>query len=191
MADGDHRSRIVFLGPANSGKGTQAERLAAALGIPAISTGEMLRAAVAEGSELGRRVEGVMASGQLVSDELMADVVRHRLAREDAASGFLLDGYPRTKAQVETLDEILVAHGQQLDHVVLIDAPDDVLVARALGRGRPDDQEDIVRKRLRVYKEDTAPLAEHYDQLALLRRVDGDQSIERVAELVLEAVGAA
>lgn len=173
--------RIVFLGPPNSGKGTQAKTLAADLGIPAISTGDMLRAAVAAESELGQRVEGVLARGELVGDELMADLVRDRLAQDDALGGFLLDGYPRTTSQAGTLAEILEAAGQQLDHVVLIDAPEDVLVARALGRGRVDDQEEVVRERLRQYADKTEPLVAHYEGLGLLRRIDGDQSVEAVA----------
>ena len=129
MAAAEHR--IVFLGPPNSGKGTQAVGLAESLGIPAISTGDMLRAAVAAGTPLGQRVEGVMNSGQLVDDALMADVVRERLAQADATTGFLLDGYPRTDSQAETLEGILESIDADLDHVVLIDAPEDVLVERA------------------------------------------------------------
>ncbi|MEM6454018.1 MAG: adenylate kinase [Acidobacteriota bacterium] len=181
--------RIVFLGPPNSGKGTQASQLAETLGVPAISTGEMLRAAVAEGSALGKRVEDVMARGELVDDAMMADVVRARLGQDDAGRGFILDGYPRTLPQVETLTGILAALDQQLDHVVLIDAPVEVLVARALARGRADDQEDIARERLRVYEAKTAPLVAHYDDAGLLRRVDGDQTIDEVRDALHRAVG--
>ncbi len=184
------RHRIVFLGPPNSGKGTQAKFLAEALGIPAISTGEMLRAAVAAGSGLGQRVKGVMARGELVDDDLMADVVRDRLGQGDAKDGFLLDGYPRTAAQAATLEEILGETYAELDDVVLIDAPADVLVARALGRGREDDREEVVRERLRVYRQKTAPLVEFYDVKGLLRRIDGDQTIEEVARQVRASVGA-
>lgn len=182
--------RIVFLGPPNSGKGTQAEILAAGLGIPAISTGAMLRDAVAAGSSLGQRVEGVMARGELVDDELMASVVRERLAREDAAEGFLLDGYPRTAAQAATLAEILAGYSVALDHVLLIDAPEEVLVERALGRGREDDKEEIVRERLRVYWKKTAPLNEFYERKGLLCRIDGDQSVADVSRAVAAAAGA-
>lgn len=182
--------RIVFLGPPNSGKGTQAAIVAERLGIPAISTGEMLRAAVEAGSDLGRQVEGVMARGDLVDDDLMAAVVRDRLAREDARDGFLLDGYPRTAAQAATLAEILASAGADLDQVVLIDAPEEVLVARALGRGREDDKQEIVRERLRVYREKTAPLNEFYERKGLLCRINGDHSVEDVSRAVAEAVGA-
>ena len=185
------RRRIVFLGPPNSGKGTQAKILAESLEIPAISTGEMLRAAVAAGSSLGRRVEGVMARGDLVEDDLMADVVRDRLGQDDAAAGFLLDGYPRTAAQAATLEEILGERFVELHDVVLIDAPEDVLVARALGRGREDDREEVVRERLRVYRQKTAPLVDFYEVKGLLRRIDGDQAIDDVAQQVGSSMGVA
>ncbi len=186
---GTGRRRIVFLGPPNSGKGTQAKVLAKALGIPAISTGEMLRAAVAAGSDLGQRVEGVMNRGDLVSDDLMAEVVQNRLSQDDAAEGFLLDGYPRTAAQAATLEEILGERYVELDDVVLIDAPDDVLVARALGRGRVDDREEVVRERLRVYQQKTAPLVDFYEVKGLLRRIDGDQAIKEVGRQVHASLG--
>ncbi len=184
------RRRIVFLGPPNSGKGTQAKFLAEALEIPAISTGEMLRAAVAAGSSLGQRVAGVMARGELVDDEMMAEVVRDRLSQDDAEAGFLLDGYPRTAAQAATLEEVLGESYADLDDVVLIDAPEDVLVARALGRGREDDREEVVRERLKVYGQKTAPLVDFYEVKGLLRRIDGDQTIEEVARQVRASVGA-
>ncbi len=181
MAGADSETkRIVFLGPPNSGKGTQAVMLARKIGIPAISTGEMLRAAVAVGSELGGRVREVMDRGALVDDELMVEVVSRRLAENDAVAGFLLDGYPRTAAQARSLAEL-----SPIDDVVLLDAPEEVLVKRALGRGRTDDREEVVRERLRVYREQTAPLIEEYENQRLLRRVDGDQTIEEVEKAIL------
>ncbi len=186
---GAGKKRIVFLGPPNSGKGTQAKVLAEALGIPAISTGEMLRAAVDAGTELGRRIAGVMARGDLVDDDLMADVVRDRLSQGDATEGFLLDGYPRTAAQAATLEEILGERYAELHDVVLIDAPEEVLVQRALGRGREDDREEVVRERLRVYQQKTAPLVDFYEVKGLLRRIDGDQSIEEVGRQVRASLG--
>ena len=179
--------RIVLLGAPGCGKGTQAERLSASLGVPAISTGEMLRAAVAAGSGLGQRVEGVMASGALVDDGLMAEVVRDRLGQADTAAGFLLDGYPRTAPQADTLDEIL--GGAALDHVVTIDVPDEVLVRRSVLRGRgDDDREEVVRERLQVYAAQTAPLIAHYEGLGLLRRVEGDIPIEQVTTAIESAL---
>ena len=185
MADA---KRIVFLGPPNSGKGTQAVRLAEALGVPAISTGDMLRAAVKAGTSLGQQVSGVMDRGELVSDELMARVVEARLAEQDAESGFLLDGYPRTLPQVDTLNSILGETGVEIDHVVMIDAPVDVLVARALNRGRKDDTEDVVRFRLDEYRAKTEPLVGHYRGLGLLREIDGNQIMDVVEQQILSAV---
>ncbi len=179
--------RIVFLGPPNSGKGTQAAMLAKTLGVPAISTGDMLRAAVAAKSPLGQRVEAVMAAGQLVSDDLMADVVRERLAQEDAQQGYILDGYPRTLPQAETLAEIL--GDDELGTVLLVDAPEEVLLARALGRGRADDTEEIARRRQRVYREETAPLVSYYETRDLLQRIDGAQGIDDVKAAIESALG--
>lgn len=183
------KKRVVFLGPPNSGKGTQAVRLASLLGVPAISTGEMLRAEKAAGSELGRRVASILDGGQLVGDELMAEVVTARLAQEDARDGFLLDGYPRTLPQVATLEGILESQGATLDHVLLVDAPEEVLVQRALGRGRVDDTEPVVRERLRVYRDQTSPLVDYFRNLGLLREIDGNQPIETVEGAIRSAVG--
>lgn len=185
------RHKIVFLGPPGSGKGTQAERLAAKLGIPAISTGEMLRAAVEEGSDLGQRVKGVMERGELVSDELMAEVVKDRLARPDARHGFLLDGYPRTAPQADTLDGILEERTGDLDHVIYLEVPETELVKRMLSRGRDDDTEEAVRERLRVYHEQTEPLVERYRSEGLLRTIDGHRPIEQVEQAILAAVDSA
>ena len=190
MADASaSRMRLVMLGPPGSGKGTQAEILAEALGIPAISTGEMLRRAVASGSELGQRVESIMNSGSLVDDATMAEVVRERLARDDARSGYMLDGYPRTLAQADTLAGILEGSETALDAVVFIDVPEEELVRRSLARQRADDTEEIVRRRQEVYRQNTAPLIEYYDRLGLLRRIDGDRTIEDVNQGIREALG--
>ena len=181
--------RIVFLGPPGSGKGTQAERLAEVCGMPAISTGEMLRSAVAAGSELGRKVERIMASGELVDDATMADVVRARLAQDDAADGFLIDGYPRTLGQAETLAEILAASDLAVDGVLSIDVEEEELVRRALARQRADDKEEIIRNRLAVYRRATEPLIEYYKGLGLLLPIAGEQSIEEVHEEILKTLG--
>jgi len=181
--------RIVFLGPPGSGKGTQAEILSAKCGVPAISTGEMLRAAVAERSELGTRVEAIINSGELVDDATMADVVRDRLGREDIADGFLLDGYPRTLGQAETLREILADSELAIDAVLSIDVAPEELVRRALARQRADDTEDVIRKRLDVYSEATEPLIEYYRGLGLLRPVQGEQPIEGVEREIASVLG--
>ncbi len=182
--------RIVFLGPPNSGKGTQAQQLARKLEVPVISTGEILRAAVAAGSELGLRVKDVLARGELVDDGLMAELVRVRLAQPDTASGFILDGYPRTVAQAKTLTEVL--SGQQAPELVVlkIDVETEELVQRALNRGRDDDQEHVMRERLRVYGEKTAPVVEFYDRMGVLRSIDGNRPVEDVSQHILVAVGA-
>lgn len=184
MGDGVEKqgARVVLLGPPGAGKGTQAQVLCEHLGVPAISTGDMLREAVADGSELGRKVEGIMASGALVDDATMADVVRERLAKPDACNGFLLDGYPRTLPQAETLAGILRDAGCALEAVLLVDVPEDELVRRALLRGRADDKEDVIRERLRQYREKTAPLIGYYKERGLLREVDGNRPVDDVAD---------
>jgi adenylate kinase len=184
-------ARVVLLGPPGAGKGTQAQVLCQHLGVPAISTGDMLREAVAGGTPLGNKVQGIMASGALVDDATMADVVRDRLAKPDARRGYLLDGYPRTLPQAETLAGILRDAGQELDAVLLVDVPEDELVRRALLRGRgPDDKEDVIRERLRVYREKTAPLIGYYRERGLLREIDGNRPIEDVTAGMVSLFGA-
>jgi adenylate kinase len=182
--------RVVLLGPPNAGKGTQAERLSGHFGVPCISTGEMLRREAASGTPLGLRVKGIMDSGELVDDATMAEVVRERLRQADAAQGFLLDGYPRTLAQAETLAGILAAAGRPLDAVVLITVPEDELVRRALARGRSDDREAVIRERLRVYREKTEPVIGYYRRLGLLQELDGRPSIEEVGRRLLAVLAA-
>jgi len=182
---------VVLLGPPGAGKGTQGQVLCQHLGVPAISTGDMLREAVAEGTPLGNKVQGIMASGALVDDATMADVVRERLAKPDARRGYLLDGYPRTLPQAETLAGILRDAAQELDAVLLVDVPEDELVRRALLRGRgPDDTEEVIRERLRVYREKTAPLIGYYRERGLLREIDGNRPIEDVTAGMLGLFGA-
>jgi adenylate kinase len=182
-------ARVVLLGPPGAGKGTQAQVLSQRLGVPAISTGDMLREAVAEGSDLGGKVQGIMASGALVDDATMAEVVRERLGKPDAREGFLLDGYPRTLPQAETLAGILRDAGLSLSEVLLVEVPEDELVRRTLLRGRADDREDVVRERLRLYREKTAPLIGYYGERHLLRRIDGNRPVEDVAAQMLGIFG--
>lgn len=183
------RYKVVMLGPPGAGKGTQAQVLCERLKVPAISTGDMLREAVAEGSELGRRVQDIMASGALVDDATMAEVVRERLAKPDARQGFLLDGYPRTLPQAETLEGILAGMSEELDAVLLVEVPESELVRRALLRGRSDDSERVIRERLRVYREKTEPLIGYYRERGLLRPIDGHRSIEDVTARMLDDLG--
>lgn len=177
--------RLIFLGAPGSGKGTQAEILAGKIGVPSISTGEMLREAVAAGSDLGQRVQTIMASGNLVDDATMADVVRDRLGQSDAGAGFILDGYPRTLGQADTLAAILDERDWSLDAVIFIEVPEDELIGRALARQRADDLEEVIRQRQSVYRQQTQPLIDHYETQKLLRPVDGHQTIDEVASGVV------
>ena len=188
MAADAKGTHLILLGPPGSGKGTQSAFLCEELGIPQISTGDMLRAAVAAGSELGLKVKEVMNLGALVSDDLIAELVKDRLSHDDAQNGFLLDGYPRTEPQAEALAKILSESGRQLDHVILIDVPEEELIARAVARGREDDKEEVVRKRQRVYAAETSPLIGFYREQGLLREIDGNRSIESVTSSLREVL---
>jgi adenylate kinase len=170
--------RLLILGPPGAGKGTQAAMVCRAIGIPHVSTGEMLRDHVARGTELGARAKEIMDGGGLVPDEIVIAMVAERLADADAACGFLLDGFPRTRAQAEALDGVLGDSG--LDAVVSIEVPEDEIVQRIMLRGRSDDTEEAVRTRLAVYLGQTAPLIEFYGDRGLLRPVDGFGTIDEV-----------
>ena len=177
--------RVVLLGPPGSGKGTQAKLLAERLGIPQISTGEMLRAAVREGTPLGQRVKAVMEAGELVSDDLMIALIRERIAAPDARAGFVLDGFPRTVDQAAALDRLLEGNGKDISAVVNLSVPDSALIDRLAGRSgqekRSDDRQETVLERLRVYHEKTEPLAEFYRGRRLLTDVDGMGGTAEVA----------
>ena len=187
-------ARMVLLGPPWAGKGTQAARIGERLGIPAISTGDIFRAHVAGSTELGRRARAYMDKGEYVPDSVTNAMVADRLTEDDAASGFLLDGYPRTAAQVDALDDTLSERGEALDVVVEITADADVVVERLLGRaaeqGRADDTEPVIRRRLEVYAEATAPLAAIYEGRGLLLRVDGMGGIDEVTDRIMAALAA-
>ena len=160
------------------------------LGVPGISTGELLRREAASGTPLGLRVKSIMETGGLVDDATMDEVVREHLRQMDLDRGFLLDGYPRRLAQAETLAGILEAAVRPLDAVLLLTVPEQELMRRALARGRSDDREEVVRERLRVYREETEPLIGYYRRLGLLREVDGKQPIEEVGRALFAALEA-
>ena len=185
-------ARMVLLGPPGAGKGTQAARIAERLSIPAISTGDIFRANVAGATELGTQAKAYMDKGEYVPDSITNAMVADRLTEDDAASGFLLDGYPRTAAQVDALDDMLSERGEALDVVVEITADADAVVERLLGRaaeqGRADDTEPVIRRRLEVYAESTAPLADLYAERDLLVQVDGMGEIDVVTGRIMEAL---
>ena len=184
---------VVLFGPPGSGKGTQSERVAQGLGIPHVATGDMLRAEVARGSALGREAEPIMRSGKLVSDDLIVRVIESRLGEPDAASGALLDGFPRTVAQAEALDAMLRRGGRQVDVVVALRVGDDELRRRVLQRaeieGRADDTATAFEQRLRTYRDETAPVLDHYRSAGTrIARVDGVGAIEAVTERISGAL---
>jgi adenylate kinase len=184
--------RLILLGPPGSGKGTQAKRLAAAYGIPHISTGDMFRAAMAAGTELGRQVKAIYDSGRLVPDELTTELVRERLAEDDVAAGFVLDGYPRNLGQAESLDEILAATGGQVDAVLFFDLPDEVamerMLARAADEARADDTPEAMVRRLALYHDETEPLVELYRARGILVPLHAERSINEVDAEIGEAL---
>ena len=185
-------TRLLLIGPPGAGKGTQAVKLADAFNIPAISTGDIFRENVKNETELGKQAKAFMDRGEYVPDSLTNALVSDRLDWADAAEGFLLDGYPRTADQVEELDRILSTKGDSLDAVVLITADTDEVVRRLLNRaleqGRADDTEDVIRRRLEVYAEQTAPLIEVYTNRQLVVEVDGLGAVEEVTSRIIEAL---
>ncbi|MBC9954359.1 adenylate kinase [Leucobacter sp. cx-42] len=185
-------TRLLIIGPPGAGKGTQAGKIAETYGVPAISTGDIFRANIKGGTELGKRVQAIIESGELVPDSLTNEIVEDRLGQADAAAGFLLDGYPRTVDQVTALDGML--EGDSLDAVVLLEADVDAVVARLLKRaeleGRADDTEEVIRHRQNVYAEQTAPLIELFSKRGILVSVDGMGTPDEVAERIASGLTA-
>jgi len=186
--------RLLLIGAPGAGKGTQAEKLSAAFSIPAISTGDIFRHNVKNETELGKKAKAFMDRGEYVPDSLTNDLVRDRLLQADAQAGFLLDGYPRTEDQVAELDKILLSQGNTLSAVVKLTADTDEVVRRLLNRaieqGRVDDTEDVIRRRLDLYEEQTAPLTDVYASRGLLITIDGLGEVEEVTARIMEAINA-
>jgi adenylate kinase len=189
--------RLVLLGPPGAGKGTQAERLAAKRGIVTLSTGDMLRAAVAAGSPLGVRAKAIMERGELVPDDVMVAIVEERIGRPDSTRGFILDGFPRTIAQAEALDRMLKKIGAKLDAVIEIAVGEDFLLGRIenrikeTGGARGDDNVETLRKRISVYRQQTAPLVDYYRRRGLLFSIDGTGTKDEVSAAISDALVAA
>lgn len=205
---------LIFLGPPGAGKGTQSAAIVDELSIPQISTGDIIRAAIRSGSPLGERVKRFADAGQLVPDDLVNSLVAERLKQPDCEPGFLLDGYPRTVAQAESLDGVLAAIGRELDHVLLLDVPDEVLLERVTGRRsdpktgrvyhvrfdpppaalagrlvqRKDDTEEVFARRLEEYRAKTLPLVPYYDSRRLLRRIDGVGGMDEIRARIFAAL---
>jgi len=175
---------ILLLGPQGSGKGTQAKRIAEEYGIPHIATGDMLRAAIAEGTETGKKAEPIYNRGDLVPDDLMIELIRERLQQDDAKDGFILDGFPRNYAQAEALDQMLREIGRELDVVFALQVSDEVSRGRLLERsrleGRDDDTPEAIDNRLRIYHEQTEPLVEYYRTRGHVVPIRGDRPIDEV-----------
>ncbi len=184
--------RMIFMGPPGAGKGTQASVVAARFGVPAISTGDIFRANVSEGTPLGLEAKRYMDAGEYVPDSVTNDMVRNRIAEPDAETGFLLDGYPRTLAQVEELDGMLAGSDRSVDAVVVLTVDAEELVQRLLKRaetsGRSDDTEDVIRHRQDVYTEQTAPLIDVYRDRGILLEVDGLGEVDEVSARILAAL---
>ena len=183
--------RLVIFGPPAVGKGTHAARVSATCGIPHLSTGDMLRAAIAQGSRVGARAKAIMAKGRLVPDPIVLEIVSARTAEADCAQGFILDGFPRTLRQAKAFDRVLRSRKLVLDHVIAIEADEAVLVQRVINRAnearaagkpvRPDDDPEVFRKRLKVYRAETAPVLPYYRRKGKIRMIDGMKSVDDVA----------
>lgn len=187
-------TRLLIVGPQGSGKGTQGVRIAEAFGVPAISTGDVFRAAVAEGSELGSQVKAIIEAGDLVSDELTSAVVRERLSQDDAQGGFLLDGYPRNVTQVMHLEEFLEGRDEELDAVIELSVPRDESIARlslrAQEQGRTDDTEEVIANRLAIYERETAPILGVYGARGIVVQIDGVGSLDDITARIISALEA-
>lgn len=180
--------RIVLFGAPGSGKGTQAEKLVEDFGVPQISTGDLLRAAVADGTELGRKAKAAMDAGELVADEVVIGMIRDRLDEPDTANGFILDGFPRSLAQAEALDALLEKLGRPVQRVIHLEVDNEEIVQRLLERGRADDKEDTIRNRLDVFDNQTQPLIEYYRNQGKFEAVDGMGDMDAIQARIRAAL---
>ena len=178
--------RLLFIGPPGAGKGTQASRVAERLGIPHVSTGEMFRHHVSNGTELGRKVEAIMAAGEYVPDEITVAMLKERIAEPDAVGGYILDGFPRTVPQVQALDELIGRGG--LDYVVVFEVIEDELTDRMLSRGRDDDTEETIGNRFKVYSDQTQPLLDVYEARGLTVSVSGMGEMDEITDRIVEVL---
>jgi adenylate kinase len=187
-------ARLLIVGPQGSGKGTQGVRVAEAFGVPVVSTGDIFRANIKGGTELGAKVSEITARGDLVPDALTSEIVRDRLSQDDAAQGFLLDGYPRNTAQVGHLDEFLTGRGEALDAVILLDVAREESISRlslrASEQGRADDTEAAIAHRLDIYENETAPIIDVYEARGIVDRIDGVGSLDEIFERITAALNA-
>ncbi|MDT3316684.1 adenylate kinase [Microbacterium sp. KSW4-11] len=187
-------ARLLIIGPQGSGKGTQGARIAERLGIPTVSTGDVFRANVKDGTDLGLKVKAIIDAGDLVPDELTSEIVRDRLSQQDAAHGFLLDGYPRNLTQVGHLDGFLEQRGEPLTAVIELSVPRDESIARlsrrAAEQGRADDNEESIAKRLSIYESETAPILDVYRERGIVDEIDGVGSLDEITERITAALAA-
>lgn len=185
-------ARLLIIGPQGSGKGTQGARIAERLGIPTVSTGDVFRANVKDGTDLGLKVKAIIDAGDLVPDELTSEIVRDRLSQQDAAHGFLLDGYPRNLTQVGHLDGFLEQRGEPLTAVIELSVPRDESIARlsrrAAEQGRADDNEESIAKRLSIYESETAPILDVYRERGIVDEIDGVGSLDEITERITAAL---
>jgi adenylate kinase len=179
--------RMMIIGPQGAGKGTQAKRITTELNIPHVSTGDLFRANIADDTELGKLAKSYMDDGKLVPDEVTQQMVADRLSQPDAQNGFLLDGFPRNTVQADWLSALLAHHHTPIHKVILLTAPDDVLIERMLDRGREDDTVEAIRRRLDIFHAETLPLVEYYGEKVV--RVDGFGSVEQVHARMTKALG--
>ncbi len=182
--------RIIIFGPPGAGKGTQAKMVAEHFGIIHLSTGKMFREAISQGTELGKLVQSIIDEGHLVPDQTVVDMVEETIASEDYSEGYVLDGFPRTVEQAVAFDNLLERRNESVDAFISLYAPDEELIQRLLsrGEGRSDDTEEKIKNRLEVYKKETAPVMEYYQQASLFRSVDGTGTIDEIFQRILSAL---